>query len=574
VNDGLAMERLENHLVRQVRMWRPAVVVTHHAQSAEGEPISTLVEQLALRAIAAAADPLQHLASSAGLDAWQVSKVYGVLPLGTRGDETIATGRFAPRLGGTLADWAAPAQRLLQDGYAASPDTYQLVLLKDFTERSSVSRGLFAGIALSPGGEARRPTANLPVENIEELRRLAQRRHHLRELLKRTEGNAAWVGQVMNLTEGLSAAAGGELLYQLAEGYRAAGRLDLAADTYYLLARRWPDHPLSDRAVVWLVQFYASGEAACRLAGPRPEDVRQTTTTSPDENESVEHVGGTSVLDPARPAVGLSRDDRLRRAVQLGEYLEAARPELFTEPAVRFPIVAAQRQLGFANPASRYFLTLRQLPADDLWRRSAETEEWLANPKELPPTKLFGACRTVDKRPHLDGKLDEPFWEAADGLKLKDTQNALGTARLAYDQQFLYLALECPKATGLDYTTDDQSRSRDADLSQNDRVTMRFDIDRDYTTHFELVVDHRGWTHDACWGDASWNPTWYVASASDDVSWTVEAAIPLANLTSDPPATRHVWAVSIRRDIPRFGSASWAGAINDSPDTFGMLLFE
>ena len=55
-------------------------------------------------------------------------------------------------------------------------------------------------------------------------------------------------------------------------------------------------------------------------------------------------------------------------------------------------------------------------------------------------------------------------------------------------------------------------RQRDADLSAHDRVTLRLDVDRDYTTAFELVVDHRGWTHDACWNDATWNPKWFVAA--------------------------------------------------------------
>ena len=64
----------------------------------------------------------------------------------------------------------------------------------------------------------------------------------------------------------------------------------------------------------------------------------------------------------------------------------------------------------------------------------------------------------------------------------------------------------------------------------HDRVAVRLDVDRDYTTAFELAVDHRGWTHDACWNDATWNPTWFVAAAADESTWTVEAAIPLAEL--------------------------------------------
>ena len=104
---------------------------------------------------------------------------------------------------------------------------------------------------------------------------------------------------------------------------------------------------------------------------------------------------------------------------------------------------------------------------------------------------------------------------------------------------------------------------------------MRFDVDRDYQTSFELVVGDRGWTSDACWGDASWNPDWFVAATSDDTSWTVEAAIPLAELTSQPPTAKHVWGLSVRRIIPRVGYETWTGAAaSDSPDQFGLLIFD
>jgi hypothetical protein len=312
----------------------------------------------------------------------------------------------------------------------------------------------------------------------------------------------------------------------------------------------------------------------------------------------------------ATPAVGLSRDDRFRRAIQLSEYLKATRPALYAEPAVRFAEVAAQRQLGFANPAKRYHLTLGQLPASDPWRQCAETEEWLATPAELPPPKKFGACRPAHEPPHLDGRLDEPLWAAADRLRLHGAddvahdrqgagvgEQAVGSVplapgpprpavpvrpadgaevRFAYDEQYLYVAIQCPQAPGVEYRPDDRPRPRDADLSRHDRVALRIDVDRDYSTALELTVDQRGWTHDAGWGNVHWNPNWYVAAASDESAWTVEAAVPLAELAAAPPAARHVWAVAARRTIPRVGYESWAGepASDGTPAQFGLVIFE
>jgi hypothetical protein len=317
----------------------------------------------------------------------------------------------------------------------------------------------------------------------------------------------------------------------------------------------------------------------------------------PGVNPVQQASANTSLTKDSQPTIGLSRDERLRRTVELGGYLEAARPALFAEPAVRFSIVSAERQLGLANPAKRYFLSLKPLPETDPWRRCAMTEQWLAEPSDSPPPKVLGHCRPAAKQPLLDGKLDEPLWTTAEALPLgvakgplpvgpfrmmateqsNDETPVTTAVRLVYDQQFLYLAVQCPKVDGGAYRPDDRPRPRDADLSAHDRVTLRFDADRDYASHFELVVDHRGWTAESNWGDSTWSPSWYVAAAADDATWTIEAAIPLAELTTAAPSSKQVWALAVRRTIPRVGFESWAdGAASDdsSPSQYGLLIFD
>ena len=576
-NDGRAMQQLESHLVRELRMWRPEVVVTYHGTTNSTDPLAALTEQLVMHAVEAAADPAQHaeLANEVGLAPWPVKKVYGVLPPGERGDELLAAGRFSPWLGAALSDFVAPARSLLFAAHTSPPDTCELKLLLNTVPDNGNARGIFGGIALAPGSDARRPQADLPTQDLEALRRLATRRRHLQELMERSAGSVAWAGQVSNMIDGLNPEDGGQLLVQLAEGYRKTGRLDLAADTYFLLARRYPDHPRVDQSLQWLIQFYASSEMAQRIRTTQGEPASAGGNSSqPSQlNNAIQQTSATTPIVPsAPPAAGLTRDDRLRRAAQLVDYLQTARPALYAEPAVRFAETTAQRELGFTNPAQRFFLALRQLPDSDPWRQCAATEEWLAQPAELPPAKKLASCRPADHPPTLDGKLNDPFWSKSDRLRLSDSAEA----QLAYDPQFLYVAIRCQKSAIVDYTTDNTPRPRDADLTQHDRVTLRLDTDRDYSTAFELTVDNRGWTHDACWGDSTWNPAWYVAASSDDTSWTVEAAVPLSELVDKPPVARHVWAVSAQRTVPRVGYQSWAGpptSIN-SPAQFGLLIFE
>jgi hypothetical protein len=154
------------------------------------------------------------------------------------------------------------------------------------------------------------------------------------------------------------------------------------------------------------------------------------------------------------------------------------------------------------------------------------------------------------------------------------------SVRLAYDDEFLYVAIACPQIAGVTYRSDEGRRTRDADLAAFDRVVVRLDADRDYATCFELAIDSRGWTADACWGLASWNPAWYVAAGeapwASGVMWTVEAAIPWSELADGAPRAGDAWACAIDRVAPHAGAQTWAGQPGEasSPTRFGLVLFQ
>jgi hypothetical protein len=258
------------------------------------------------------------------------------------------------------------------------------------------------------------------------------------------------------------------------------------------------------------------------------------------------------------------------------------------------------------------------------WRSCADAQRWLNEPGRQPPDAPAATCRTTADRPHLDGLFDEPLWQQAatiavppiapgsargsavgvtDGRRpsvvasagsgdarttgesilqpatnppTEPGANAATTVRILRDDEYLYLAIACKKQPGVQYTTSDAPRPRDAELALHDRVALRIDIDRDYTTAYELAVDHRGWMHDRCWGDIHWNPSWFVAAAHTDGEWTIEAAIPLRELAEVPLLPRTAWALAIERATPGQGTQSWAGVDSaaTSPARFGLLLFE
>jgi hypothetical protein len=112
-------------------------------------------------------------------------------------------------------------------------------------------------------------------------------------------------------------------------------------------------------------------------------------------------------------------------------------------------------------------------------------------------------------------------------------------------------------------------------LADHGRVDLYFDLDRDYSTYYRLSADSRGCLAEDCWGDRSWNPTWYVASQADDAGYYIEAAIPLGELTPTAPADGTVWAFNAVRIIPNRSVSAWSqpAGIEPKPEGMGLLFF-
>jgi hypothetical protein len=136
--------------------------------------------------------------------------------------------------------------------------------------------------------------------------------------------------------------------------------------------------------------------------------------------------------------------------------------------------------------------------------------------------------------------------------------------------------VSCQKAPAGEYSKEARPRVADEDVTQDDYVTLMLDIDRDYATWWQLSFDHRGRPAESCFGDRTWNPQWYVAAGGDDQFWTVEAAIPLAELSPQKPQVRDVWAAGIQRIIPSHNLQSFShpSGVEVRPEGFGLLVFE
>ena len=632
------IEQLEARLVRQIRIWRPEVVVASDVNE-QSEPVRQLIQRVILDAIDRAADPkydVAHLAAiglapsgafaplplpvgegrgeGKGLPLtppdcptpptgpWQVKRTYATAPPSQASTVTIASGQLAPRIGRLLAEATSLPRGVLYDEYRPAPDAIGFRVLQSRDPSSAAAGDLLAGIDLRPGGGARRNLAEPSGGALDTLRRAATQRHNLQAILSHSgDSTNRWLAQIGPLTTGLDEASAGEILFQLGwQSYRT-GQWDAAAQAFELLATQYPQHPLTSSARRWLLQYYASQVAAQRVRAakaPNLAAVLPATANLPLDPRAKPNVQRAVMQDPspdqalrngadaiAPPTQGATigeppaKDSLAERAVQLGQQIERTDPALFAEPTVRFPLAAAYRKLGMGREADHCLANLRFGP-HDAWWACAEGENCLSLGRGVPPKSVWH-CTPALKRPRLDGTLDDEAWKKAQPVQLtstlRDDADWAATAMLTYDQQFLYLAVRCHQAAGVDYPPAEGVRPRNADLARRDRIDLLLCPDRDYTTWYRLSIDHRGWVSTACWGDATWHPALFVAAATADDTWIIEAAIPWSELAAKAPlGDRRPWGANIQRIVPEVGFQSWSqpATIEIRPEGFGYLEFE
>src|SRR6266540_4944424 len=148
----------------------------------------------------------------------------------------------------------------------------------------------------------------------------------------------------------------------------------------------------------------------------------------------------------------------------------------------------------------------------------------------------------------LDGRLDEPFWAAADSIddfrQREPLEGSPATERtvvkVAHDAEAIYIVVRC-------YDSDmhgvraSQLR-RDADLSSDDNVQLLIDSYDDQRSAFVFGTNPNGAMWDAQFSgvddlNENWNGVWEVAVSRDAAGWTAEFRIPVLAMRFPPRAT-------------------------------------
>src|SRR5437773_12055893 len=141
----------------------------------------------------------------------------------------------------------------------------------------------------------------------------------------------------------------------------------------------------------------------------------------------------------------------------------------------------------------------------------------------------------------LDGRLDEPFWAAADSIddfrQREPLEASPATERtvvkVAHDAGALYIVVRCYDSN-MHGVRASQLR-RDADLSSDDNVQLLIDSYNDRRSAFVFGSNMNGAMWDAQFSgvddlNENWNGVWEVAVTRDSAGWTAEFRLPLLAL--------------------------------------------
>jgi len=205
-----------------------------------------------------------------------------------------------------------------------------------------------------------------------------------------------------------------------------------------------------------------------------------------------------------------------------------------------------------------------------------------------PGRDLSGCVLSVPKAsvpPKIDGMLDDPCWEnaaMADNFVRMDGNAATKQtkARVTYDHDNLYVALECFQPAGEKLTA--AVKERDGMVCEDDSIEIVIDPDNGKDAFYQLLVNSLGTVFDlySSISGAVSEPKWnfeklsLVAKTQSD-RWIVETAIPVREIGKDGLKEGEVLGINfIRNDRGAKEFSAWVPVPSSGhhPAYFGQAI--
>jgi len=617
-NDGKLRKLLPLRIARDIRNWRPSVIVIESASS--DDAVAEILREVMPLAVSLAsddqADGLQL--SQLGLPPWAVDRVVIRVPQEESATLTYRDDDLLPSLGTTAGLLQDATQRLFTkaiDTTSTLPAKSGYELLSDSSGTTSLAN-LFDGIYDNLKSDARRAYDVRSRDQIQALQRTLQTSHiestALNGHMQLAQTEDALVGQLFGIGANLPATLAMKQLRDLAEINLQQNNMEGYLAVQQEILRRYPTSDEAQSAAEMLLLFYSSAEARhYRLQAVNAKALVPATgesTLRGTSNVAAAGLDGSPLsVQPKRQAASTSPfasgatdalaalhqrwDSQAMTAFEILSNVSRRRNSESMNPLVQLRIAANYRLQQKSGEQATILSELSQ--RDDQYALFARCEIQVDNMPSAPLLPLINLPKRSE-RPFLDGVLTDSIWEDAQEILLTpfvrdaldpatdtrrkfitQTNSVSSLTMLAWDDEFLYLAAVFERAPEKSDSIElVMNRTYDAEHESRDRLELEIDTDRDFGTTFQLTVDESGKTSDRCWMLDKWNPKWFVALDTDDTTWRVEAAIPLSELSANRARPGDLWNIRLRRVIPGVLQHELQTGTNPvSTDGAGMVRF-
>lgn len=178
--------------------------------------------------------------------------------------------------------------------------------------------------------------------------------------------------------------------------------------------------------------------------------------------------------------------------------------------------------------------------------------------------RTYQVTRLSEKKPKIDGRLDEEIWKTKGEWSEKFSQvipfervhtNSWTRMKIFYDDENIYIGVYCKDEHPEQMNAFIGNRD---DNSNGDLISIAFDTYHDYRVAPEFNINLGGNKTDLTVTDKlsvnlSWNAVWEGRTHIDmaDSSWTAELRIPFSQLRYNQDNSDGVWGLHVRRIIRR-----------------------
>ena len=179
--------------------------------------------------------------------------------------------------------------------------------------------------------------------------------------------------------------------------------------------------------------------------------------------------------------------------------------------------------------------------------------------KQFGPPVLWVARPA--RPPVIDGTLRDKAWRAAQPVTLRSldgrweppTQKT--EARVLADEKAIYFAVTCHESQPKRMRS--AGTKRDGAVWDGDTVELFLDPGHRETRrrYVQIIVNPRGLVYDSRNGDVRWNANLSVKTGTFPGGWTVEAALPMADLGLAGKVPT-VWGLNVNRQRPELGQVA------------------